>query len=188
MFDSYLMPQDYRGHTPDRILIAQLDGTVRHHARWRELTEEEESAAVAELRDLAAGRIDLLAEVAGVLTGASEGELEEPRARAAAQLCIAAGADPDAIEGWIAIGRARRENARRPPFSGGLHFLSFAPGERLSSATYRSGRGPPARSGCGAYKRAAARKPSGLLSLQAWRLPMRLGDQHYVVGKVFTPP
>lgn len=37
--------------------------------------------AVAELRDVAAGRADLLAEVAGVLEGASEGELDEPLAR-----------------------------------------------------------------------------------------------------------
>jgi hypothetical protein len=115
VFDSYLMPQHCRGPASDRILIAQLDGTARHHARWRELTQKEESAAVAELRDLAAGRTDLLAEVAGVLTSASEVELEEPRARAAAQLCIAAVADPDAIEAWMAIGRARRRmlGARR---------------------------------------------------------------------------
>ena len=34
----------------DRILVAQLTGTAGHHARWRELTGEEEAAAVAELR------------------------------------------------------------------------------------------------------------------------------------------
>ena len=78
------------------------------------------------LRELAAGRTDLLAEVAGVVTGFYAGELEEPKARTAAQLCIAAGADPEAIEGWVAVGRERRENARRPPFSGGLRSLRFS--------------------------------------------------------------
>jgi len=48
----------------DRILIAQLTGEARHHARWHALTEAEHAAAVAALRELAAGRADLLAEVA----------------------------------------------------------------------------------------------------------------------------
>jgi hypothetical protein len=59
----------------DRILVAQLTGEARHHARWRELEADEEAAAVAALRELAGGRADLLAEVAGVLEGTSEGEL-----------------------------------------------------------------------------------------------------------------
>ena len=42
------------------------DRHANHHGKWRELTkEEEEAAAAAELRELAAGRTDLLAEVAG---------------------------------------------------------------------------------------------------------------------------
>lgn len=49
----------------DRILVAQLTGEARHHARWRELTAAEEAAAVAELRELASGRADLLAEWPG---------------------------------------------------------------------------------------------------------------------------
>jgi len=76
---------------------------------------------VAELRELAAGRSDLLAEVAGVLQGASEGEPGEPVKRQAAQLCRKAGAGPQAIPAWIQAGRARRAAASRPPFSGGLH-------------------------------------------------------------------
>jgi len=105
----------------DRILIAQLAGEARHHAKWRELTGDEEAAAVTALRDLAAGRADLLAEVAGVLEGASEGELNEPLARQAAMLCRKAGADPQAIPEWIEEGRRRRAAARLPRFSGGLH-------------------------------------------------------------------
>jgi hypothetical protein len=102
----------------DRILVAQLTGEARHRARWRPLTEEEEAAALAELRALASGRADLLAQVAGIFEGTSEGELDEPLARSAAQLCRKAGADIDAIPAWIEEGRRRSANARRPPFSG----------------------------------------------------------------------
>jgi hypothetical protein len=101
----------------DRILVAQLTGEARHHANWRELTGEEVAAAVTELRELAGGRTDLLAEVAGILEGASEGELDEPLARQAAMLCRAVGADPEAIPAWAEVGRERRANAGRPPFS-----------------------------------------------------------------------
>jgi hypothetical protein len=102
----------------DRILVAQLTGEARHHARWRPLTGEEEAAALAELRALADGRADLLAEVAGIFEGTSEGRLDEPLARSAARLCRQAGADPEAIPAWIEEGRRRSANARRPPFSG----------------------------------------------------------------------
>jgi hypothetical protein len=105
----------------ERLLVAELYGEARHRARWRELSSEEETAAVAELRELAGGRADLLAEVAGVLEGAREGELDEPLARQAAMLCRKAGADPDAIPGWTEEGRRRRISTRQPPFSGGLH-------------------------------------------------------------------
>ena len=81
----------------DRILVAQMTGEARHRARWRDLTEAEEAAAVAELKALAGGRADLLAEVAGLFEGASEGDPDEPLARSAARLCRLAGADPDAI-------------------------------------------------------------------------------------------
>jgi hypothetical protein len=105
----------------DRILVAQLTGEARHRARWRALSEAEEAAAVAALRELAAGRAGLLAEVAGLLEGAAEGDLDEPLARQAAGLCRKAGADLDAIPAWMEEGRRRRAAARRPPFSGGLH-------------------------------------------------------------------
>jgi hypothetical protein len=105
----------------DRILVAQLTGEAKHRARWRKLTAEEEAAAVAELRALAGGRADLLAEVAGILEGASEGRDDEPLARRAAALCRKAGADVEAIPGWIEEGRQRATQARRPPFSGGVH-------------------------------------------------------------------
>jgi hypothetical protein len=109
------------GPDRDRILVAQLTGTARHHAKWRELTGDEEAAAVTELRELATGRGDLLAEVAGIFEGTSEGELDEPVARQAAGLCRQAGADPEAIPAWAEEGRRRRAAASMPPFSGGLH-------------------------------------------------------------------
>ena len=76
--------------------------------------------AVAGLRELAAGRADLLAEVAGILEGFHEGEPREPLVRQAAQLCRDAGADPVQIPPWIDVGRQRAAQARQPPFSGGL--------------------------------------------------------------------
>ena len=104
----------------DRILTAQLHGEAKHHARWRKLTEDEEAAAVTALRELAGGRGDLLAYVAGILEGSSEGQLNEPLARQAAGLCRAAGADPEAIPAWIEEGRRRRAAASMMPFSGGI--------------------------------------------------------------------
>ena len=104
----------------DRILVAQLTGTAQHHARWRELTEAGHAVAVAGLRELAAGRAGLLAEVAGTLEGFAEGELHEPHAGQAAQLCRDAGADPDQVPAWTGIGRQRAARARQPPFPGGL--------------------------------------------------------------------
>jgi len=105
----------------DRLLVAEIYGEARRRARWRELSADEDSAAVAGLRELAVGRADLLAEVAGILEGTSEGELDEPLCRQAAMLCRKAGADPVAIPAWIEEGRRRRTNAGRTPFSGGLH-------------------------------------------------------------------
>ena len=61
------------------------------------------------LRELAAGSADLLAEVAGILEGASEGRDDEPLARCAADLCRKAGADPEATPAWIEEGRRRAE-------------------------------------------------------------------------------
>ena len=104
----------------DRILIAQLTGEARFRSKWRDLTGDEEAAAVASLRELAGGRDDLLAEVAGIFEGTSEGEMDEPLTRQAAGLCRRAGADPEAIPGWVAEGRRRREAARKPPYSGGV--------------------------------------------------------------------
>ncbi len=92
----------------DRLLAAELCGVALHHAEWRDLTEEENAAAVAELRGLAAGRADLLAEQAGLLIGGSEGTINAPFKCCAAELLIAAGADENLIPQWVEEGRKRR--------------------------------------------------------------------------------
>jgi len=119
MFDPGRVNQDRPGADPDRLLVAELTGMARHHARWRELTGDEEAAAVAELSALAGGRADLLAEVAGIFEGVSEGRLDEPLARQAAGLCRKAGADSAAIPRWIEEGRRRATVARMPPHGRG---------------------------------------------------------------------
>jgi hypothetical protein len=98
--------------------VAELSGAALRHAQWRELTEAETGAAVAELREIAGDRADLLAEVAGILIGASEGKPDEPRSKGAAQLCIAAGTDESLIRQWEAEGRRRAGMARMMPHSG----------------------------------------------------------------------
>jgi len=77
-------------------MVARISGVAMRHASWREPAEDEIAAAVAELR---------------------EGGLDEPRARSAAQLLIAASADESLIPGWIEEGRRRAELRRHPPFS-----------------------------------------------------------------------
>ena len=112
------MNQDRFVPAADRLLVAQLTGTARHHARWRGLTQDEQAAAVTELRELAAGRADLLAQVCGIFQGASEGRPDEPLARQAATLCRLAGADDALVPQWAAEGRRRAQAARRPPHGG----------------------------------------------------------------------
>src|SRR5215467_7028674 len=56
------------GPDPDRVRYAQIAGAAARHAQaW--LTARQETAAVAELAQAAAGRADLLAECAGTAPG-----------------------------------------------------------------------------------------------------------------------
>jgi hypothetical protein len=105
----------------DHLTVARLTGAARRHAPWREPTEAETAAAVEELREIARGRSDLLAEVAGLLLGFYRRSEEELKARAAARYCVAAGADPDLIPKWIEVGRSRAAAAREPPAAGHRH-------------------------------------------------------------------
>jgi hypothetical protein len=118
VFDPVQVNQDRSSPDADRMIVAELTGEARHHAKWRPLTTDEKAAAVAGLCAIADGRTDLLAQVAGIFEGTSEGELDEPLARQAADLCRQAGADPEAIPGWAEEGRRRAANARNRPHSG----------------------------------------------------------------------
>jgi hypothetical protein len=96
---------------PDGITTAQLAGTVGRYVSRKPLDVE---AAVAELREIANGRGDLLAERAGVTLGfyARENRDEWQRKTLEAALCIAAGADLTRLTEWIAVGQERAERIR----------------------------------------------------------------------------
>jgi hypothetical protein len=117
----------------DHLLISEIHGEARHNAARRELTADKHAAAVTALSELAGGRADLLAEVAGLMEGVAEGQPDEPLIRQAAQLCRDAGADPELIPGWVEEGRRRRADAGR---------ASFGAPRRI-----RPGQHPPGRGG-----------------------------------------
>ena len=79
---------------------------------------------MAGLRELACGRAEPPAEVAGILEGTSVGELDEPLMRQAAQLCRKTGADEDVIPQWIEEGWRQAESARKMPYGGPHHRCS----------------------------------------------------------------
>ena len=99
--------------------MARISGIAKRRARWGALTEDEKAAGAAELREVAGGRGDLLAEVAGIGLGTSEAKGPEyvARGQAVAELCIAAGADESLIPPCIEEGQRRAEAASLPPFS-----------------------------------------------------------------------
>ena len=113
------MAHDRPGPDRDRLLAARLAGIAQRHARWGGLTADEKAAGAGELREVAGGRGDLLAETAGLAIGTAEGKGDEYAARgqAIAELCRLAGADENAIPGWVEEGRRRAELRRHPPFS-----------------------------------------------------------------------
>ena len=99
----------------DQLTVARLTGAAWRHASGWEPTGAGTAAAVRELREIAGGRGDLLAEVAGLLIGYYRRTAEEPKARAAAYYCIAAGAGLDLIPRWIETGCSRAAAARLIP-------------------------------------------------------------------------
>ena len=100
------------------MLVAEIFGEARHHARWRPLTEAAETAAVAGLRVLAGGRNDLPAEVAGICEGTSEGELGEPLAPGRRAAMPHGTSRRVADTHWVKEGRRRAAVARMPPHGG----------------------------------------------------------------------
>jgi hypothetical protein len=129
MFDPGQMARDRPGPARDRLLVARISGIAARRARWGALTGDEKAAGATELREIAGDCGDLLAEVAGLSLGASQGKGPEyaVRAQAVAELCRLAGADESLIPGWVEEGRRRAEAAKRPPFSGGVRPLGHRP-------------------------------------------------------------
>ena len=101
-------------------MLAALRGEVTHRARWEPLSSDEMAEAVAAVREILddAGRRDgpaLLAQVAGLLTGSRHWCPELlPRAVVAGSICVEAGADEFAIDGWACIGAERVADSRVP--------------------------------------------------------------------------
>ena len=99
----------------DQLTVARLTGAAWWHAAVREPTGAETAAAVQDLREIAGGRGDLLAEVTGLLIGYYRRTADERRARAAAYFCLLAGASRELIPRWIQLGSSRAAAARRIP-------------------------------------------------------------------------
>jgi hypothetical protein len=100
--------------TPDNLLASALHGTAWRAAADRGSLE----VAVAELRTLAGGRNDLLAETAGITAGSW---LAWPQVRVGHELVVAGllimaadHLDHDLLAHWVQIGYERGLRSRRP--------------------------------------------------------------------------
>lgn len=90
---------------PDKHREIALTGLARRHA----MEDTSDPEAIAELRLLAQGRADLLAEAAGMAIGgylAAPG-MNDPRTLRAGWLLVAAGADPTLVTGHVDATRRR---------------------------------------------------------------------------------
>jgi hypothetical protein len=89
---------------PDGVTRAGIAGTASRHASRK---PHDVDAAIAELRETADGRGDLLAERAGITLGfyARDNRDEWQRKALQAALLIAAGADLTRLAEWIAVGQ-----------------------------------------------------------------------------------
>jgi hypothetical protein len=96
---------------PDGITTAKLAGTVGRYVSRKPLGVK---AAITELREIANGRGDLLAERAGITLGfyARENSDEWQSRALQAALLIAAGADLTRLTEWIEEGKERAERIR----------------------------------------------------------------------------
>lgn len=93
----------------DGVICAQLTAVAIRHAQS---PDPDEDAAVDELRQLSAGRGDLLSQVAGLMKGRHN---VEPTIAwnydRASEYCLAAGGTKDDTERWIIIGQNRATTA-----------------------------------------------------------------------------
>jgi hypothetical protein len=96
----------------DRLIVAEIAGVTRGHVPLSGQYPRGEEAAVADVRAVARGRADLLAQFAGTYLGLSAMQLVDQRAAqmvAQASLAARAGADMDQIGPWISVGVERGE-------------------------------------------------------------------------------
>lgn len=99
----------------DRLILAELSGVSARHVPLSGAYPRGEDAAIAEVRAVARGRADLLAEFAGVRLGLSIANPVDQLATqqiVQASLAARAGADMDAVARWITVGLERCENIR----------------------------------------------------------------------------
>jgi hypothetical protein len=97
-----------RAPHPDRLITARLHGAALYLANAGRDADD----AAADLADLAGGRADLLAEVAGIMRGSCSVEPCTPDYPIAVELLVAAGADAALIAHWTEIGRQRASAPR----------------------------------------------------------------------------
>jgi hypothetical protein len=108
LFDTDGMPTGRRKPDPDRILCARLSGTAIRLARAGGPIDE----AVAELRALAGGRGDLLAEQAGITAGAGRCGARPATTCSRSALLVLADADHCLIGHWVEVGREHASTRR----------------------------------------------------------------------------
>src|SRR5262245_45728076 len=96
---------------PDHLLVTPSIAPPAPSTPRGRLTADEEAAAVAELKQAAAGWAALLAECAGLALGYGEHQPGAARYRHIAELCVAAGVDQALVEAWIEAGRQRASAA-----------------------------------------------------------------------------
>jgi hypothetical protein len=106
--------------TPDQLRVAAISGVARRYSARGQITADQRTQAVAELRQVAAGRSDLLAQCAGIELGFADNGLSSmaDQTRLFADLCIQAGADTTLIQRWRLVGRKRADDARQIPYTG----------------------------------------------------------------------
>jgi hypothetical protein len=105
-------PSPAASRTLTGITRARIAGTASRYVSREPLDVD---AAVAELREIADGRGDLLAERAGVILAFHDENARDgrwPRRALEAALCIAAGADLTRLMEWIAVGQERAQRIR----------------------------------------------------------------------------
>ena len=106
------------GPDPDQMIVSTLHTVATR--RWEPLTGPDREAAMAELRAVAGGRMDLVIQAAGVILGSRPPDEHDPRylqhAYGAELLLELAGVETDApeVQAWAAVGRERRTRGRGP--------------------------------------------------------------------------